>query len=104
MVRPSASTVGTMGSTNGAITSAARNPSTTLGRLAISSMVGFTSARARGPMNSLVQMAASSAIGTPKSMENTVALSDPKTRGQSPSLASKSSVPLELCHTCSASG
>ena len=40
--------------TNGAMTSAARKPSTTLGRLAISSTAGLTRDRMRGDRNSLV--------------------------------------------------
>jgi hypothetical protein len=56
-------------STSGAKTRAARKPRTTLGRLAIISMPGLTTALALRSRNSLVKMAASRARGAPNSME-----------------------------------
>ncbi len=46
-----ANTAGTMSAIAGAITRAARKPSTTLGRLAITSMPGLTNARTFACMN-----------------------------------------------------
>ncbi len=54
MVTNETSTAGTAPCTNGAITMAARNPSTTLGRLAMVSTTVLSRGRSAGEMNSLV--------------------------------------------------
>ena len=53
-MKKEASTAGTRPSTQGAMTSAARKPSTTLGRLAMSSIEDFTRVLSGWRRNSLV--------------------------------------------------
>jgi hypothetical protein len=61
--------LGTSCDTNGANTIAAMKPSTTLGRLAMTSITGLMRARVRRCMNSLVYTAANSASGAPNNIE-----------------------------------
>ena len=100
MVTKPASTAGTAFATSGAKIKAARKPSTTLGRLAMSSMVGLIFDLTRGCRNSLVNMAAAVPTALPNSMEYTVALSVPKISGRNPNLAQKSWLAEDDCHRC----